>query len=63
MGVKQVCLPSPTLFVLCIDKLEGMVKKAATKEELDGLKVMHELIFVLLFVDDMQHILWMTCNT
>ena len=39
MAGKQGCLPSPTLFDLCIDKWE-MVNRAEEKEGLDDPKVM-----------------------
>ena len=49
MGVKQWCPLSPTLFVLCIDKLKEIVNKAPKEDGLYGPKLMHELVFLLLY--------------
>ena len=51
-GVKQGCPRSLSLFGLCINKLEEIIKKVAKEEKLDGPKLMHELIFTLLYADD-----------
>jgi hypothetical protein len=52
MGVKQGCPLSPTLFGLCIDKLEKLINKVAKEEKLDGPKLMHQFILLLLYADD-----------
>ena len=67
MGVKQEHPLSPTLFGLCIDELEERKNKVVKKEGLGGPKLMHELIFILMYaedvalfsynLDDMQHLL------
>ena len=53
MWVKQGHPLSPTLFGLCIDKLEERKNKVVKKEGLGGPKLMYELIFILLYVDNM----------
>ena len=52
MGVKQGCPLSPTLFGLCIDKLEELVNRVAKEEKLDAPKLMHQVILLLLYADD-----------
>ena len=52
MGVKQGFPLSPTLFGLCIDKLEEVVNRVAREVGLDALKL-QQLILLLLYVDDM----------
>ena len=52
MIVKQGCPLSPTLFDLYIDKLEEIVNKATKEERLVAPKLMHELIFILIYADD-----------
>ena len=68
MGVKQRCPLSPTLFGLCIDKLEEVVNKAAREEGLNGPNLMRHVILLLLYavdvvlftydVDTMQQFTW-----
>ena len=64
--VPQGCPPSPTFFGLCINKLKEIENKAA-KERLDGPKLMQEVMFIVLYVndvlfshilDDMQHLMY-----
>ena len=50
IGIKQVSF-SPILFGLCIDKLET-TNKVVQDAGLDGPKLVHELIFILLYADD-----------
>ena len=52
MGVKQGCPLSPTLFGLCIDKLEEVVNKVAREEGLNAPKLMQNVIVLLLYADD-----------
>ena len=52
MGVKQGCPLSPTLFGLCIDKLEEVVNRVAREEGLDAPKLMQQVILLLLYADD-----------
>ena len=52
MVVKQGCSLSPTLFGLCIDKLEELVNRVAKEEKLDAPKLMHQVILLLLYADD-----------
>ena len=52
MGVKQGCPLSPTLFGLCIDKLEEVVNKVAREEGLNSPKLMQHVILLLLYADD-----------
>ena len=52
MRVKHGCQLSLTLFGLCIDKFDKIVTEFAKEEGLDGKKFMQELIFILLYVDD-----------
>ena len=52
VGIKQGFAHSPTLFGLCIDKPDEIWNKAAKEEGLEGPKIMHELIFILLYADD-----------
>ena len=64
--VTQGCPPSPAFFGLCINKLKEIENKAA-KERLDGLKLMQEVMFIVLYandvlflhiLDDMQHLMY-----
>ena len=66
MGLKDGCPLTPTHFNICIDKHDKIVNKVAKEEWLDSLKLMHKLIFILLYdddvlfsynLDDMQHLL------
>ena len=64
-GVNQGCPLSLTLFGLCINKLEEIIKKVAKEEGLNEPKLMHELnlysyMLMMLFYS---HIIWMICNT
>ena len=47
--MKQVCPLSPTLFGLCIDKLEEMVDKFA-KEGVEEVVIGNVIIMLLLYV-------------
>ena len=67
IGVKQRCPLLPTLFGLCIDKLDEVVKKVARKQVLNNPIFMQNFILFLLYandvvlfsydVDSMQHLL------
>ena len=50
MGVKKGYPSSPTLFSLCIDKLDEVVNKVAREEGSDVPKLMPQVIFLLLYV-------------
>ena len=52
MGVKQGCPLSPTLFGLCIDKLEEVVNKVAREDGLNVPKLMQHVILLLLYAND-----------
>ena len=43
---------SPTLFGLCIDKLEEVVNRVAIEDRLDAPKLMLQVILLLLYVED-----------
>mgnify|MGYP006872765855 CR=1 FL=1 len=52
MGVKHSGCPiTHTVFGLCINKLEEIVKNATKEEELDDPKLIHKLIFILPYAD------------
>ena len=53
MGIKQGCPLSPTLFGLCISKLEEIVNRVKQKNKLDIPKLMHQFVSLLLHADDM----------
>ena len=53
MGVKQGCSLSPTLFGICIDKLEGVVNKVAREEGLNAPKLMQHVSYCFYM-----HMMW-----
>ena len=52
IGVKQRCPLLPTLFGLCIDKLDEVVKKVARKQVLNNPIFMQNFILFLLYAND-----------
>ena len=52
IGVKQGCPLSPTLFGLCIDRLEQMVEEYAHQEGIKGALIGNTVIMLLLYADD-----------
>ena len=48
MGVKQGCPLSPTLFGLCIDKLEAVVNRVGREEGLNAPILMQHVTLLLL---------------
>lgn len=51
-GVKHGCPLSPTLFRLCIDRLEEMIDEQASKEGFHGPQIRLFAILLLLYADD-----------
>ena len=52
IGVKQGCPLSPTLFGLCIDRLEHMVHEHAHKEGITNVLIGNAVLLLLLYADD-----------
>ena len=52
MGVKQGYPLSPTLFGLCIDRLEEMINKIAAEERIQGCQIRLLTILLLIYADD-----------
>ena len=52
MGVKRGCPMSPTLFGLCIDKLEEMINEIAAEEGTQGCQIGPLTILLLMYADD-----------
>lgn len=52
MGVKQGCPLSPTLFGLCIDRLEEMISEFTPVEGCNGPQIGLFTILLLLYADD-----------
>ena len=52
IGVKQGCPLSPTLFGLCIDRLEHMVQEYVQQEGIGKVAIGNAVIMLLLYADD-----------
>ena len=54
MGVEQRCPLLPTLFYLCMDKVEEIINKTTKQEWLDGSELMWDLTFILVYTNDVE---------